>query len=281
MFDSKKYKKQYYLDNIDKKIAYRKTDKCKQGALAILQRRLASWLIIIPEVTFCERCGTKIYYNAHDKLKSISFDCRNIEAGIKVSPYDWLRLHYYNPKNLLIWKNSNMGCLCHNCRRVLPNVDREKIIVNRINYFNQINEIKQFWTDRRDVSYHKIRYTVRDGYLLSWKGYIPSIINCQCCGKKLYFSPHDQMKAIHFDHFISDIFLSSGPTGWLRGHAPTPEKRLIWEKCYFGMLCKSCNRTLPTHNRRESIILDIKYIHTYNPNFKFPKLNKDIKPCDH
>jgi hypothetical protein len=69
-----------------------------------------------------------------------------------------------------------------------------------------------------------------------WEGYIPTVTNCEMCGKEIYFNTGLKEGAVHFDHRIP-CSIKSTPTEWLRRHKNTPKNREIWEACNFGKLC--------------------------------------------
>lgn len=83
----------------------------------------------------------------------------------------------------------------------------------------------------------------------SWIGVVPEETKCQICGKIIYFNKGKIDDAIHFDHKTNHDILGRTPTGWLSQFPRTPERETIWRSCNFGMLCRRCNRLLPTKNR--------------------------------
>lgn len=101
----------------------------------------------------------------------------------------------------------------------------------------------------------------RNGILKSWESVIPKEINCQICGKKIYFNQNNRKDAIHFDH-KNEIYsgMQKGPTYWLLQHRRTSENQKIWEMGKFGTLFRVCNSRLPTSNRKQFIINVIKYM---------------------
>lgn len=109
----------------------------------------------------------------------------------------------------------------------------------------------------------KIKATVlkrKQKNILSWKGYIPSKTNCQCCNKEIYFNQRNCRNAIHFDHKDTNDDIKCNPTNWLERHIRNPENQKLWELCKFGMLCNTCNSFLPTKNREEFIKKIVKYV---------------------
>jgi hypothetical protein len=148
---------------------------------------------------------------------------------------------------------------------IKKNKDKIKIICNRYYEKNRIKISK-----RTKKYYQKNKENIRKKsqkwwkinkfkQLISWEGYIPKETKCQCCKKEIYFNKQNIRNAIHFDHKNENPIIKGCPTSWLKSHKRNVKNQKIWESCKFGMLCNSCNRFLPTKNRKEFIINIIKY----------------------
>jgi hypothetical protein len=87
----------------------------------------------------------------------------------------------------------------------------------------------------------------------TWEGYIPKETICQICGKPIFFNQNNIENAIHFDHKDEFAPIKCTPTLWLSTNRRTAETEKIFEACKFGMLCRRCNRLLPTKNRNKVI----------------------------
>ena len=93
----------------------------------------------------------------------------------------------------------------------------------------------------------------------SWIGIIPKVTECQVCSNPIIFNSGDLRTSIHFDHRHEGIESIKSPSNWLSSHSLTPENKLIWESCNFGMLCKKCNDRLPTKDRRIFLLNALRY----------------------
>ena len=99
-------------------------------------------------------------------------------------------------------------------------------------------------------SIRKIRNETLEKILRSWIGIVPEFTSCQMCGIDLVFFGKDGYKSIHFDHrHGGNEAIKIDPKHWLKRNLPTPENIIIWKSCDFGMLCRPCNRRLPTKDR--------------------------------
>ena len=95
-------------------------------------------------------------------------------------------------------------------------------------------------------------------HLQSWTDIIPTITNCQVCGKTIGFM--NKENPIHFDHrYEGKEPIKISPNRWLSQHPCTPENIIIWKSCDFGMLCRNCNPYLPTKNRKSFLLSALKY----------------------
>lgn len=96
----------------------------------------------------------------------------------------------------------------------------------------------------------------------SWEGYIPVISNCEVCGKEIKFNRKVLNESIHFDHKDDSEkkIKNKSPNQWLRKNKRTPENEAIWDSCGWGRLCRRCNSSLPTRNRKEFVINVVKYV---------------------
>jgi len=90
----------------------------------------------------------------------------------------------------------------------------------------------------------------KDRNLKSWEGYIPKRTKCQMCGVSIYLNSGDSATAINFDHRYGGTEVIKGyPTRWLISHKRNPKNEKIWKSCDFGILCRECNRRIPTIGR--------------------------------
>lgn len=83
----------------------------------------------------------------------------------------------------------------------------------------------------------------------AWRVFFPSKINCECCGKEIFFASLDITKSVHFDHRHGGSEAIKNPGQWLRKKPLNEKNRTIWESCDFGFLCQLCNKSMPTKNR--------------------------------
>jgi hypothetical protein len=97
-------------------------------------------------------------------------------------------------------------------------------------------------------------------YFQSWVGIIPAHINCQICGKVIFFASGNQETSIHFDHKIPNLPIKRNPSTWLASHLPNEKNIKLWKECNFGMLCRKCNLHLPTANRKEFVQQLLRYM---------------------
>lgn len=83
---------------------------------------------------------------------------------------------------------------------------------------------------------------------------------CQVCGKDLVWKGYGN-NVLCFDHrYNGEIYIKSNPSHWVWSHACSEKNRKIWEECNFGILCRACNKRLPTKNREQWLRDSIKYI---------------------
>ena len=86
---------------------------------------------------------------------------------------------------------------------------------------------------------------------------------CQICGRKLKWNREskDLSEIVNFDHRNGGKEkIDMNPATWLRSHPPVPKNIEIWESCNFGILCRECNKLLPTKNRKEWLKKTYKYV---------------------
>jgi hypothetical protein len=128
-----------------------------------------------------------------------------------------------------------------------------------INHKEKINMQKKKWWERNKDRAKAVRKRYRLVCFNSWIGYIPEETNCEVCGKKIYFRGHDKNETIHFDHKHENCAIKQAPSHWLGKFRRTEKNQRIWESCKFGNLCVSCNKNLPTKNRKEWLRRAVEY----------------------
>lgn len=131
-------------------------------------------------------------------------------------------------------------------------------------YHNNLDKVHAY--RKREYKKYRIKFLEKakiwkQKTLDSWKDYLPNIVNCQICGKKLVFGSTNKKESIHFDHRNGgEEIIKITPSHWLRRTPRTPKTTEIWDSCNFGFLCEQCNMRLPTKNRKEFIKQAVKYV---------------------
>jgi hypothetical protein len=73
---------------------------------------------------------------------------------------------------------------------------------------------------------------------------------CQCCGKKLSWTTKVRILMVHLDHQNGgEELIKRTPMSWVGKNRFCEKNTKIFELCDFGVLCHSCNKSLPTKNR--------------------------------
>lgn len=92
-------------------------------------------------------------------------------------------------------------------------------------------------------------------YQSQWKKYFERNAKsiCQICRKQLswFNKKRNQSDSVYFDH--KHGYKSSKirtPSHWLRYRPSSQKNRKIWESEDFGILCRDCNRILPSSPKR-------------------------------
>lgn len=147
----------------------------------------------------------------------------------------------------------------------------ENYIKNRDAILERVK--KRYWIKKPIIQEYKKKYrlengefiarqqkTTREENLRSWEGYIPEKMNCEICGRELFFNKKNRMKAVHFDHKNENCKINMIPITWLRSHHFNDENKALWESCDFGKLCIKCNSYLPTKNRVEFVKQVVRYV---------------------
>jgi hypothetical protein len=147
-----------------------------------------------------------------------------------------------------------MNKICNKCHIEKPINEFPKNSQNKDKLFGYCKICKRI-RDRLYAKTHpeimkKHRTRWEKIFLDSWKVIIPNQIKCELCGKDIFFVSKDKSTSIHFDHRHGRNVIKL-PGHWLRKHPLNKKNLAIWESCDFGMLCGTCNRTLPTDNRDE------------------------------
>jgi hypothetical protein len=98
----------------------------------------------------------------------------------------------------------------------------------------------------------KVSSEWRKSNITSWDGIIGTRKTCEVCNKEILFNCGDKRKTIHFDHkHGGSEAIKDNPSTWLRNNKYTEENKRIWDSCRFGLVCESCNKFMPTLNRKE------------------------------
>ena len=118
---------------------------------------------------------------------------------------------------------------------------------------------------RKQVCQYRKTHMTRN--ILAWVEYFKTKYGenprCQVCDKTLRWSNpsqngHDE-NAVHFDHISGDVLIKCTPHSWYNSHLCNDKNIHTWESCGFGILCITCNGSLPTYNRIEWLNRAIKY----------------------
>ena len=141
--------------------------------------------------------------------------------------------------------------------------NRERVLKNaKARYWRLKPEIQKYKLKYRAKNKERITHyqkITRERCLKSWEGYIPEKMQCEVCGKDIFFNKKNRLLAVHFDHKHNNHSIKTIPIIWLRSHMNNPKNRIIWEGCNFGKLCIRCNSFLPTSNRKDFIMKLNKY----------------------
>lgn len=135
------------------------------------------------------------------------------------------------------------------------------------NEYRRLNRAKR---NKKENDYYKKNQTRLNDILIakrlrninSWIGLIPKETVCQCCNTKIIFASGDGRTSIHFDHRSDQAKHIKSPTHWLSNHRRTFENELVWIHFNFGMLCMTCNKSLPTLGRTEWLEKAMAYAKT-------------------
>lgn len=74
--------------------------------------------------------------------------------------------------------------------------------------------------------------------------------HCEMCGVEKQWLSGGVRHSICFDHRFEGTEAISGlPSVWLGSHVCNERNIATWESCNFGMLCTTCNISMPTLNR--------------------------------
>ena len=133
-----------------------------------------------------------------------------------------------------------------------------------------IKKYNKNWNKKNREYYRKYEKEWRRKRINLWlsylnnKNYCPI---CEVCGRELkYFNGE---LGVHFDHKQEDLPIVKTPSLWLEENPPTKENIKIWESCNFGILCRNCNRFLPTKDRKNWMLKALKYVCKSNSNTEF------------
>ena len=137
------------------------------------------------------------------------------------------------------YTKSGIDCYCRKCKDSF--------------YRGRVSKNKNYHIDRYN-NFTKKRVD-------SWREYFKKQSTCQVCGTKISYASGDAKTSIHFDHRNGgDEIIRYNPTTWLSGRMNTLKNRSIWESCSFGILCRECNKSIPTKNRKEWLLNVTRYI---------------------
>ena len=137
--------------------------------------------------------------------------------------------------------------------------NKERICAHKRIYYQKNKDriskrMKKYWAENKD------RLSRYSKFLPSWEGYIPKRTRCQICNREIFFNNKDGKNAIHFDHKKENLPITICPTEWLARNFNTPANQKTWEQCDFGILCGTCNRSMPTKNRKGRLVKITEYV---------------------
>ncbi len=111
-------------------------------------------------------------------------------------------------------------------------------------------EYKIKWNSNNSKYLKEYRLSRQKTNIDTWRTLIPNKTKCQVCGKEIILASGNREVSIHFDHRNGGVEkIKKDPTTFLYTHPMTPENKLLWQSCDFGMLCRGCNKKIPTQNR--------------------------------
>jgi len=96
---------------------------------------------------------------------------------------------------------------------------------------------------------------------------------CEVCGKLLSWKTKNRNKMVNLDHRGNKTKIIKSPSYWTWMHKCDVRNKQIFLSCNFGILCKACNRNLPTDNRKNWLKNVIKY--TFGDNYADKEGNND------
>jgi hypothetical protein len=84
---------------------------------------------------------------------------------------------------------------------------------------------------------------------------------CQVCNKKLDWYSPDRSKCVHFDHRLEGKeLIKTSPRTFTENREISEVRKKIFDDSKFGILCISCNTSLPSENRMMFLKNAIKYV---------------------
>lgn len=124
-----------------------------------------------------------------------------------------------------------------------------------------ICDLRRKWLINNRSKLYEYQRNCRDRNLKSWENFIPSIIRCQVCRRRIFFNKKNSKDAVHFDHRNNkSVELIKRPYNWLKHHRRNTVNQQIWVNCDFGMLCRECNRALPMKERIKFVRNIVRYV---------------------
>lgn len=100
---------------------------------------------------------------------------------------------------------------------------------------------------------HDVVKARREQYRLEWIAFFEDEFgtdpSCQVCGTVLQYMSGDN--AVCFDHRRGNEAIDMGPSAWAFVRPCNDDNRAMFTSCDFGILCRRCNSTLPTVDRKE------------------------------
>lgn len=155
-------------------------------------------------------------------------------------------------------KNGKLLSRCISCRREIRKQLSEKLSIEERKGKNRQIRMRKYKQTYAAQCNSRASYKVQwVSYFIERHGYNPA---CQICGKKLKWGGFDKRgNVVHFDHKNRLSSIKGMPSGWINIHLCSPKNIATWEQCNFGILCLTCNRSLPTDNREEWLNKALQY----------------------
>ena len=113
---------QFYRGGVLTKYTDGRDSWCKKCHTDLDIARQQLWVTnVLPKDPHCEVCNTRLKYFSGDKATSVTFD-HTRDPEVYVSPSDFIRSNSPTPDKIAIWRDQNLGIVCHKCNVMLGKV---------------------------------------------------------------------------------------------------------------------------------------------------------------